>query len=300
MRAQDFPLSGRFLKGRLRYALTDAEMRRIEALFSEVKEYDPRTPLMERGERYDHSSMLVDGFVIRTMPQGGQQRIIGFQVPGDFFDLHAFALKRLDHSIQTLGRATIAYVSHSALETLIVEEPRLARVLWFSTLLDAAIHREWIMALGSLRAEGRAAHFFAEAWTRLDMVGLARPKGYQLPLTQEDLANICGTTAIHMNRVLRDLREGGVVEFRRGRVIAEDRARLEAHGRFDPAYLYGQGSAQHRRTALAGIGRCGQEPKRADRYLRLTGRGTEWLSANERTTSSSPVCIGPAPACWRG
>ena len=244
MTTPDYPLTGRFLMGRLRHALSADEQQRIEALFTEVEEHEGRTLLMERGALYDHSTMLVEGFAVRTMRRGERDQIVGFQVPGDFFDLHAFALKRLDHDVSTIGKAKVAYVGHAQLQKLIEDMPHLARILWFSTMLDAAIHREWIMALGSLRADGRAAHFLAEVWKRLEMVGLTRPRGFQVPLTQEDLANICGTTAIHMNRVLRDLREGGVVEFRRGRVWADDREKLEAHGRFDPAYLYGAGALE--------------------------------------------------------
>lgn len=236
-----FPVTGRFLQGRLRHAISDREARLFESLFEPVEQHPDGAVLIHRGALIDHSTMLVEGFAVRVIDDEGSSQIVSIHVPGDFMDLHAFALKRLDHNIVALGTARIARVAHARLRQIIDDEPHFARILWFSTLLDAAIHREWIMKQGQLRAEGRAAHFFAEVWERLAMVDLAEEDGFFAPLKQLDIANICGTTAIHMNRVLRDLREGGVADFRRGLMRAPDRARLYRHGRFKRDYLYGIG-----------------------------------------------------------
>ena len=60
-------------------------------------------------------------------------------------------------------------------------------------------------------------------------------------LTQIDLADMCGTTPIHMNRALGELRREDIAEFRRGLVVVREREQLERQGDFDPAYLYGEG-----------------------------------------------------------
>jgi CRP-like cAMP-binding protein len=108
-------------------------------------------------------------------------------------------------------------------------------------LLDAAIHRQWILKMEELTAARRVAHVFAEMWYRLDMVGLGRRDGLRTPLIQADLADMCGTTSIHMNRALGQLRKEGIAEFRRGTVYVRDRAGLEAFAGFNAAYLYGPG-----------------------------------------------------------
>jgi CRP-like cAMP-binding protein len=162
-------------------------------------------------------------------------------MPGDFFDLHGFALKRLDHDLVTLGASRVGYVPHERLRALLRDEPHLARLLWFSTLLDAAIHREWIVTLEQLTAEGRVAHLLAETWCRLDFVGLGDKDGFDLPLNQIELSSACGTTTVHMNRTVRTLRESGVAEIRRGRATIPDRLKLEKLGGFEPSYLYGEG-----------------------------------------------------------
>ena len=110
--------------------------------------------------------------------------------------------------------------------------------MWFSTNVDAAIHREWEVSLGRRSAVQRAAHLFCELHVRLGVVGLAEDNGYPLALSQAELAECLGLTPVHVNRVLRDLRERGLVEFRNGRVAFQDLPGLKKLAEFDPGYLY--------------------------------------------------------------
>lgn len=249
MRAEDegvaewerFPLTGRFLMGRLRHAMTSDEKALLESLIKEVTTLDDSDVLMRRGQATGKSTILLEGFMLRTIAHDGLRSIVSIQVPGDFVDLHAYALKRLDHDIVMLGKGKIGFVDHADLDKVMEDQPHLARLLWFSTLLDAAIHREWICKLEQLQAAQRVAHIFSEMWYRLDMVGLGSPGVVRTPLTQANLAEMCGVTAIHMNRALGQLRREGIADFRRGTLYVEDRGRLEAFGVFEPGYLYGDG-----------------------------------------------------------
>lgn len=244
MNDDSYPLSGDFLKGRLRQAMSEHEKRVVENLSQNTRVVDGDAMLIERGSLVNHSTLLIEGYMLRTVHAEGKRHIVGIQVPGDFVDLHAFALKRLDHDLMVIGSAKIAEVPHDQLEEIMRDEPHLARLFWFSTLLDAAIHREWIMKTGQLRAIGRMAHLFCEIWYRLRMVGRGRPDGFQTPLTQLHLAEICGMSTIHVNRTLRDLREMKVLEFRRGLIVIHDADKLKSLGKFDPAYLYGEGGLE--------------------------------------------------------
>ncbi len=236
-----YPLTGRFLMGRSRHAMGEREKVLLEQAIESVTDYDQPTCILARGAPADRSTMLIDGFILRTITENDRRYVVGIQVPGDFVDLHAYALKRLDHDIVTLGPTRIGQVSHDRIGHIHAHEPHLSRLFWFSTLLDAAIHRQWTLKLEQLKASRRVSHRLSEIWKRLEMVGLGRKNGFRSPLTQSDLADMCGTTAIHMNRALSELRRDDVAEFRRGLVVVRDRARLERHGDFDPAYLYGQG-----------------------------------------------------------
>jgi CRP-like cAMP-binding protein len=219
---------------------------REEAILDDLVTHTERVPdghvVQRRGIATSHSTLLLDGFIARGIEADGIRHIVGLQVPGDFVDLHAFALKRLDHDIVTIGPALVGHVPHQKLSDLMREEPHLTRVLWFSTLLDAAIHREWILKLEQLKAEERLGHIMLELWHRLNFVGLADDHGFNMPLLQTHLANACGTTAVHINRVIKSVRQRGLLEINRGRVTLPDRQALEQFARFQPDYLYGEGT----------------------------------------------------------
>lgn len=235
----------RFLLGRGRDKLDSVELGALEAAMSGVQRVVARKLMVRRGDRVRHSLLVVEGLVCRYMDdREGARQIVAMHVAGEFVDLHGFPMGRLDHDVAALTPVTVATFEHAALEGLIRAHPHLGRMLWFSTLLDAAMHREWIFRLGRLDAAGRVAHLFCELDAKMAMAGLTGGDGrFALPITQADLAESCGITPVHVNRVLRSLRETGLLLFRDGMAEIQDRARLRALGEFDPAYLYGDGSS---------------------------------------------------------
>ena len=236
-------LTERFLLGRARDALSEEERRLLEDSITTVQELPARHTMMRRGELVNTSALLIEGFMCRYLDdRDGYRQLVSVHVPGDFVDLHGFPMKRLDHDIATLGPCKLAIYEHRTLAEIIERRPHLTRLLWFSTLLDAAIHREWIFRMGRLGAEGRVAHLFCELNARLAMVGLADQGRFLLPATQADLAEACGITGVHVNRVLRLMRERDLLLFRAGEAQIRDLARLQAVAEFDPAYLYGDRS----------------------------------------------------------
>ena len=240
-------LTEKFLLGRGRDELTDHEKQILERSVREVRTLSSRHRLVRAGDPVDTSTLLLEGFICRYMDdRDGLRQLVAVHVPGDFVDLHAFPMKRLDHDVATIGPVKIAMFGHATLQTITEQFPHLTRRLWFSTLLDAAMHRQWIFRIGRLGAEGRVAHLFCEIYTRLQMVGLAQDGQYALPMTQPDLAEACGITGVHVNRVLRLLRERDLVTFRANLVSITDFPGLARVGEFTPDYLYG--------TATAGTG----------------------------------------------
>jgi len=247
---QQYPKSGRFLLGRLRHDMSDAEKAELESLVSDVREVPDGTRIISRGAECAVSTILIDGFMLRTLDSDDKRYGVSFHVPGDFVDLHCFALKRLDHNIDCIGPTRIGQVSHSDIAALMLSKPHLARLFWFSTMLDAAMHREWIMKLEQLTAPRRIAHIFAEIWRRLEMVGLGYADGFETPLRQADIADMCGSTPIHTNRALGRLRDQGLADFQRGEVRIPDREALEEFAQFSPDYLYGDGKLSLREGGM--------------------------------------------------
>jgi CRP-like cAMP-binding protein len=220
--------------------MTPQDERLLEDAVSEVRDVPGRQTLTRSGEEVRTSTLLVEGYMCRYMDdREGFRQLVAIHVPGDFVDLHGYGLKRLDHDIATLGPAKIAVVPHDAIREINENHPNLTRLLWLATLLDAAMHRQWIFRLGRLDSAGRVAHLFCELEARLQMVGLAENGRFTLPLTQPDLAEASGMTGVHANRTLRSLRERGLTTFREGTVEIEDLAGLRRLAEFEPAYLYG-------------------------------------------------------------
>jgi CRP-like cAMP-binding protein len=228
-----------FLRRRTIAKLSDAERDMLEQAITERCRLPARATLLDRGEVLTHSTMLIAGFMIRYIDDlEGRRQVVAFHVPGDFVDLHGYPLQMLDHSIATLTEVEIALVPHPALKRLTDHDAEFARKLWASTLLDAAMHREWLFRLGRLDAVGRVAHFLAETNARLGAIDLSDGTGYDLPITQIDLSEITGLTSIHVNRVLRMMREERICTFRSSRVEIADLKRLERLAQFDSTYLY--------------------------------------------------------------
>ena len=227
------------LKLRARAPVGPDEEQAIRDAVGEVRTYPADHLIIRAGQRIESSTLLLDGIICRYKDLSeGQRQITELHVPGDFADLHSFTLKRLDHNIMALTPARVAMVSHEKLSQITERFPHLTRLYWFTTNVDAAIHREWEVSLGRRTALSRIAALFCEMRLRFELVGMTEGDGYALPLTQTDLAECLGLTPIHVNRTLKELREQGLVQFKSGRVTILDWDRLRQVAEFDPAYLY--------------------------------------------------------------
>lgn len=227
------------MKLKARDELSPAEEQAIVESVAEYRDYPADKTFIRAGEELNHSTLLLDGIMCRHKDlQDGQRQITELHVAGDFADLHSFTLKRLDHNLMTLTPCRAAIVPHERLKAITEQFPHLARVYWFATNLDAAIHREWVLSLGRRTAIARLAHLFCELYVRLRVVGLTEGTGYELRLTQTDLGEALGLTSVHVNRTLKELRAKGLVEFRGSRVEISDLPGLQRVAEFDEAYLY--------------------------------------------------------------
>ena len=229
----------RFLRDKRGVSLELGERERLEAAIIEIQTVEPRKTIARAGEPLQQSTLLIEGIMSRYIDdRHGLRQLVAVHVPGDFVDLHAYPLKILDHDVATTTAATLAIVPHAELDAITREMPQLMRKLWFATLIDAAIHRAWLFRLGRLDAIGRVAHFLCETNARLVSVGLSDGRRFALGLIQNDIGEICGLTNVHVNRVMRYLREERLCIFRSSLVEILDLDRLAARGQFNPAYLY--------------------------------------------------------------
>ncbi|MFW2828941.1 Crp/Fnr family transcriptional regulator [Sphingomonas sp. ID0503] len=163
--------------------------------------------LIDEEEQPSQVHLLIEGWAFRhkALPDGRRQ-IVGYLIPGDLCDIHVFVLKRMDHALSLLSDATIGLIEADTMIGLIDEHPRIARALTWSTLVDEATLREWLVNIGRRDPYARVAHLLCEMWLRMRAVGLAADRRLDLPLTQTELGDTVGLTPVTVNRVLQRLR----------------------------------------------------------------------------------------------
>ena len=144
----------------------------------------------------------------------------------------------MDHDLITLTECTLGLISHSSLREITRRRPNIAEILWRDSLVDAALFREWIVNVGQRPALNRLAHTIVELRERLKIIGRVADNQFDMPLTQEQIGEAMGITAVHANRIIKQLRDEAVVDFYRGRVTILDEARLQELADFDDRYLH--------------------------------------------------------------
>ncbi len=219
--------------------LTAADHEVLEGFCHGGQRIGVRQDLIQEGADPRFVHIVLEGIACRykMLPDGSRQ-IMALLLPGDFCDLHVAILGTMDHSIGTLSPCCIARLGRSTVEDLAFSHPRIMRAMWWATLVDEAILREWIVGMGRRPADRRLAHLFCELLVRLQTVGLALEAHYDLPLAQYDLADILGLTPVHVNRMLQQLRTDSLITLTGKRLTIPDVPRLKDFADFDPNYLH--------------------------------------------------------------
>ena len=207
---------------------------------------DARRDVISEGDRPRHVHLLLEGWACRykTLPDGKRQ-IVGLFIPGDFCDLNIYILKQMDHSIGAITRVKVAMIGPDDMSALTVDRPRVTQALWWHELVSSAIQREWMLSLGQRSAYERLGHLLIELYLRLRVIGRAHDGQCDFPLTQNDLADATGLTAVHVNRTLQELRHDGLIELERRQLQILKLDRLMDVCMFNPNYLHLDREGRH-------------------------------------------------------
>jgi len=170
------------------------------------------------------------------MLRDGRRVFLSVHVASDLIDLFGLLIPQLDSGVTALTACVTDAVPEDELRRITQDHPHLTRLLWLETALEGAVHREWRLG-GAQAADGRLARFLCEETARLELVGLVTDEAFELPLTQIQLSEVLGMTAVHLSRAIKALRATGVVEWQGRHIRILDRARLAAAGQFDPTCL---------------------------------------------------------------
>src|SRR5437868_4369808 len=203
----------------------------------------PHEYIVREGDKPQSSCLMVSGFAIRHKVAGnGGRQIFSIHMKGDLADLQNSLLGTADHNLQALTHVEAAMIPVEAIQEIAFTRPAIGRAMWYETLVDASIVREWTLNVGRRDARTRAAHMLCEFALRLEMAGLGERCHYELPMTQEQLADALGLTSVHTNRTLMALGDDGLISRSQRSVRIVDWPRLMEVGDFDPAYLHVNGA----------------------------------------------------------
>ena len=197
--------------------------------------------IVREGERTTDCCLLLRGFAFRQkLLTDGSRQIISIHIPSEFVDLQNGLLGMADHNVQSLNRCEMAIVPRAAILEMAGNYPGLRMAMWIDTLIDASIFREWVVNVGRRDARARIAHVLCELAFRLDKIGAGRDGLFDFPLTQEQIADCTGLTAVHTNRTLQSLRRDGLIQLTARSLSVLDWDGLRAVGDFDELYLHQQ------------------------------------------------------------
>jgi CRP-like cAMP-binding protein len=244
--------------------LLDDDRTALDHAVADARRHGAHEDIIREGERPEEVHVVLEGFAFRYKTLAdGQRQIMAYLVPGDLCDLHVSILGEMDHSIGTAGTCRIAHVSRAAIDELTQRHPRINRALWWATLVDEGVLREWLVNMGRREAEQQMAHLFCELLVRLQSVGLAENDAFTLPLTQSELADTLGISAVHVNRTLQALRGRGLVSLKGKRLMIHDVEALKRFSDFDPNYLHLQKRQARAVTAQPHRGETAEPVRRA-------------------------------------
>lgn len=222
----------------LRSTLGPAERDAVLALPATAMPVKARTDIIYPGQTVDHACLVAEGLLGRyDQMADGSRQTTSLYIPGDMCDLMSVVLPTAGWGIAAFAPTTLVQVPHEALRKLVIRFPDLALSFWRDTAVDAATLAKWVSNIGRRDARARVAHLFCEMGRRMEQAGLGTRTSYAFPATQEQLGETLGLTGIHINRVLRGLREDGLVRFKSGLVAIDSLPGLEHLAEFDTRFL---------------------------------------------------------------
>jgi CRP-like cAMP-binding protein len=221
------------------FPLSGEEKQALQGLPVQIQLLKADQDIVRIGDSPSQACLLVEGYTcVYKLTAEGKRQIVAFHVPGDMPDLQSLHLEVLDNSLATVTPCTVGFIQHEDLRRVCERYPRITAALWRETLVDASIFREWVLNVGRREAFTRMAHLLCEIRVKLKVVGLAEGDTFDLPFTQAELADAIGTSTVHVNRVLQDLRAKDLIRSKGTQVIIPAWERLKEVAGFDPLYLH--------------------------------------------------------------
>lgn len=219
--------------------LTDDEEQAVLAMPHTVADLLASKLITREGDTPSQACLLMEGFAFRyKVLSNGSRSISALHMRGDVVDLQNSVFGTADHGVQTLTRCKVAFIPREEILRLAFAVPNVGRAMWFDSFVEASIFREWIANVGRRDATERLSHLLCEFGLRREAIGLGDRGSYELPMTQEQLADATGLTQVHVNRMLKGLETRGLITRAKKSISVADWKQLAVQAGFTGTYLH--------------------------------------------------------------
>lgn len=200
--------------------------------------FEPGMHLLYQGERGGRAFIIDKGWSFSSCTQAnGSRQILDVQVPGDVAGLPSLSLPFATHDVTAITRIEAFELGVGLISEATADDPELSAFLLWLSASDGVVAAERLTSLGRRSALARTAHFILELAARLRLAGMGTELGFACPMTQYIFADALGLTPVHVNRIFRELRLGGLASHARGWLNLIDAKKLADTAMFESDYL---------------------------------------------------------------
>ncbi len=207
--------------------LSDYELSKVRRARSGDRSIPAGSDVLAPGARCQTIYNLVDGWAFRySLLDDGQRQILDFVLPGAVLGFCSANNSGSTYGVQALTNVTLCAIPRESFLSLLRDFPEMGLRLAWLIARDRCLAYDRLLSIGKLSAREQVAHLILELFVRCHAQWPSHDiDEMYLPLTQEHVGDAVGMTSVHVNRVLRELREEGILEFhyRRLRVLNVDR-----------------------------------------------------------------------------
>ncbi|WP_010188642.1 Crp/Fnr family transcriptional regulator [Sphingomonas sp. PAMC 26605] len=233
------PLSGAIKKLANENYLSATEQEAFSAIPYRISDVESGAYILRQGNETDMCFIILMGLTFSNRITGnGSRQIIAINMRDDIVNVQSGLTNFADHNIQALSHSKIAYISYNDIFQVVNEYPAIGRALWRNTGIQLSIMQEWAVNMGRKSAKSRICHFICELFIRQKKADLMRKGTIAWPMTQDQIADTLGLTAVHVSRILKILRTERLIKIDKRVLTIMDWDALRDAGDFRSAYLH--------------------------------------------------------------
>lgn len=223
---------------RVHSLLSEEDVRCLEAIAGETRPIAAGSFATRDGESPSNCSLLNCGIAVnhKIVGSGGRQ-IVGMFLAGELLDFDGLFLHTIDYNIQAISDCEVTFFQCHDMLRILFDRRAIGMALLRDHAIRSAISREWMANLGRRDSKAKVAHLLCEISLRLTLSGDASDDSFELPISQEQIADIVGVTTMHVGRVLRLLETEQIIRRQNREINILDKDRLRSIGDFSPTYL---------------------------------------------------------------